>query len=155
MANLRILRACILTSMVLAASTALSTSAQAQFFRASDPGVRGGAPGAGEHLPGLTTTNPGGGAGGEVAFFELGKEDFASAEDVADGVGPRFNLDSCGGCPAPPAPRGSPPAGNPPMPLSTAAPAHVGDRAPAVYQKKRPRPPAPLCERTARMPGRR
>src|SRR5262245_65077480 len=102
MANLRILRACILTSMVLGASTALSTSASAQ-FRADDPGVRGGPAGAGDPLPRLTTTNPGGSAGGEGALFELGQEDFPSAEDVPDGGGPPLKLHNCGGCPPPPA----------------------------------------------------
>jgi len=52
-----------------------------------DPGVRGGTPGAGGPLPGLTT--------GEAAFFATGKEDFSEAEGVGDGLGPRFNLDGC------------------------------------------------------------
>jgi hypothetical protein len=47
----------------------------------TDPGVRGGAPGAGGQLPGLTT--------GEAAFFALGKEDFERPK-VGDGLGPRF-----------------------------------------------------------------
>lgn len=72
---------------------------------ARDPGVRGGAPGAGGHLSGLSA--------GEIAFFETGKEDFAEAEGVGDGLGPRFNLDSCGGCHAQPATGGSSPAVNP------------------------------------------
>ncbi len=44
--------------------------------RARDPGVRGGMPGAGGPLAGLSST--------EQAFFELGLEDFNEAEDVAD-----------------------------------------------------------------------
>src|SRR5215470_16534867 len=108
MANLRFLHACILTSMALAASTALSTSVSAQTADPAaadaaaaaavtprDPGVRGGAAGAGGALPGLTTTNADGSAGGEFAFFDNGLDDFAEAEEVADGIGPRFNLDSC------------------------------------------------------------
>jgi Di-haem oxidoreductase, putative peroxidase len=59
---------------------------------AVDPGVRGGAAGAGGPLPGLTATNPDGSPGGELAFFEHGKEDFAEEEGVGDGLGPRFNL---------------------------------------------------------------
>jgi len=125
MVNLRFLRACILTSTALAASTALSSSVSAQTADPAtanattaavaprDPGVRGGATGAGGHLPGLTTTNADGSAGGEVAFFELGQEDFGEAEEVADGIGPRFNLDGCGGCHAQPAVGGSSPAVNP------------------------------------------
>ena len=80
MVNLRFLQACILTSMALAASTALPTSVSAQTADPAaaaaaaaavtprDPGLRGGAPAAGGHLPGLTTTNADGSAGGEVAF---------------------------------------------------------------------------------------
>jgi CxxC motif-containing protein (DUF1111 family) len=49
----------------------------------------------------------------EIAFFEQGKEDFGEAEDVADGLGPRMNLDSCGGCHSQPATGGSSPAVNP------------------------------------------
>ena len=125
MVNLRFLQACILTSMALAASTALPTSVSAQTADPAaaaaaaaavtprDPGLRGGAPGAGGHLPGLTTTNADGSAGGEVAFFELGQEDFGDAEGVADGLGPRFNLDACGGCHAQPAVGGTSPAVNP------------------------------------------
>ena len=74
-------------------------------FRASDPGVRGGAAGAGGHIDGLSTN--------EIAFFDLGKEDFEEAEDVPDGVGPRMNLDGCGGCHSQPATGGTSPALNP------------------------------------------
>src|SRR5512134_591857 len=63
--------------------------------RARDPGVRGGMPGAGGPLPGLSST--------EQAFFELGLEDFNEAEEVADGLGPTMNLDGCGGCHSHPA----------------------------------------------------
>jgi len=73
--------------------------------RAKDPGVRGGMPGAGGPIAGLSST--------EQAFFELGLEDFNEAEDVADGVGPRMNLDGCGGCHAQPAVGGTSPAVNP------------------------------------------
>jgi hypothetical protein len=73
--------------------------------RARDPGVRGGDPGAGGPIAGLTPN--------ESAFFTLGKEDFEEAEDVADGVGPRMNLDGCGGCHSQPAIGGTSPAVNP------------------------------------------
>lgn len=72
---------------------------------ARDPGVRGGEAGAGRHLPGLTTN--------EIRYFDLGKEDFEEAEGVADGLGPRMNLDSCGGCHVQPAIGGSSPLLNP------------------------------------------
>src|SRR5689334_19923629 len=68
-----------------------------------DPGPRAGA-GAGEHLPGLSAS--------QIAYFEAGKEDFDESEDVADGLGPRMNLDSCLGCHSQPASGGSSPATN-------------------------------------------
>ena len=74
-------------------------------FRARDPGVRGGAAGAGGMLPGLTTD--------EQEMFNVGLEDFGEEEKVADGVGPRFNFVSCAGCHAQPAIGGSSPAANP------------------------------------------
>jgi CxxC motif-containing protein (DUF1111 family) len=65
--------------------------ASSQFsFNASDPGVRGGAPGAGRPFANLTAN--------QRAFFDSGAADFAAAEEVDEGLGPRMNLDSCGGC---------------------------------------------------------
>ena len=74
-------------------------------FRASDPGVRDDLPGAGGHLEGLTPR--------QIGFFEVGKEDFEEAEDVGDGLGPRFNFTGCGGCHSQPAIGGTSPAFNP------------------------------------------
>src|SRR5262245_3241305 len=116
MAKLRFLHACMLTTMALAASTALSTSALAQTADATavvarDPGVRPGPAGAGDHLPGLTA--------GEIAFFELGQEDFGEAEGILDGLGPRFNADGCGTCHIQPAVGGSSPALNPQVRIAT------------------------------------
>ncbi len=96
---------------IAAAAIALAFSAQdvssqgASHLRARDPGVCGGDPGAGGPIAGLTKA--------ELAFFELGKEDFEEAEDVAKGVGPRMNLDGCGGCHSQPATGGASPAVNP------------------------------------------
>ena len=73
-------------------------------FTAKDPGVRAGA-GAGDPIPGLSAN--------QLAFFNAGKTDFTTAEDVPDGLGPRMNLDSCGGCHQAPAVGGSSPAVNP------------------------------------------
>jgi len=73
-----------------------------------DPGIRGGPPGAGQPLAtGLSA--------GELAFFNsFGVAQFTQVEAVADGLGPRFNLDSCAGCHAFPAVGGSsPPVNNP------------------------------------------
>ena len=74
-------------------------------FNASDPGVRGGAPGAGTPLTGLSAT--------QNAFFTAGQADFAEEEGVADGLGPTMNLDSCGGCHIQPALGGTGPFVNP------------------------------------------
>jgi CxxC motif-containing protein (DUF1111 family) len=49
-----------------------------------------------------------------LVFFNQALEAFNETEDVPGGLGPRFNLDSCGGCHAFPATGGSsPPANNP------------------------------------------
>jgi CxxC motif-containing protein (DUF1111 family) len=82
----------------------VSTALQAQ-LRARDPGVRGGPSGAGGPLAGLTTE--------EREMFQVGLEDFSEEEDVADGVGPRFNFVSCAGCHIQPAVGGTSPAVNP------------------------------------------
>ena len=79
--------------------------------RVKDPGVRGGPAGAGDPLPDLTE--------GELAFFQAGREQFLEVEGVEEGLGPRFNLDSCGGCHAQPATGGSSPAVNPQVAVAT------------------------------------
>src|SRR5262245_36012953 len=78
---------------------------------ARDPGVRGGAAGAGGALAGLTAT--------ELAFFNAGKDDFEEVENVADGLGPTMNLDSCVGCHVQPAVGGTSPAVNPQVAFAT------------------------------------
>jgi CxxC motif-containing protein (DUF1111 family) len=72
---------------------------------AHDPGVRGGASGAGDPLPGITPH--------ELEYFNAGRDDFAEADEVDEGIGPMMNLDSCGGCHAQPAIGGTSPAINP------------------------------------------
>lgn len=79
---------------------------------AFDPGVRGGAAGAGGPIDGLTAN--------EQGFFDQGLDDFAEQEQLGDGLGPRFNLDACGGCHAQPAVGGSSPAVNPEVAIATA-----------------------------------
>src|SRR5437773_7956010 len=71
----------------------------------TDPGVRGGAAGAGATFANLTA--------GETAAFNAGADQFAEVEGVPQGLGPRFNLDSCGGCHIQPAMGGTAPAVNP------------------------------------------
>ena len=72
------------------------------------------------------STNPGAGPGGtpgptpidgltpnELSFFYDGLAQFIKVHNIADGLGPRFNLDSCGGCHSQPTIGGSSPAINP------------------------------------------
>src|SRR3989442_12558222 len=66
-----------------------AAGARAQFF-ARDPGVRGGPAGAGGMLDGLTGLQP--------DFFTTGLGEFEEGDGLAEGLGPRFNLDSCVGC---------------------------------------------------------
>jgi CxxC motif-containing protein (DUF1111 family) len=72
---------------------------------ARDPGVRGGAPAAGQPIAGLKPQ--------EFEYFNAGKDEFEEAEEISEGIGPRMNLDSCGGCHSQPALGGSSPALNP------------------------------------------
>ena len=74
-------------------------------FGARDPGVRGGTGFAGGALAGLSTA--------ENQMFTEGLADFSEEEEVADGVGPRFNFVGCAGCHTQPATGGTSPAVNP------------------------------------------
>jgi CxxC motif-containing protein (DUF1111 family) len=78
----------------------------------TDPGVRGGAAGAGGPLAGISVQ--------ESKFFDNGQTRFQQTESVSgtipgtgSGLGPTFNLDSCTGCHAQPAVGGTSPAVNP------------------------------------------
>ena len=82
-----------------------SHSQSAPSRSASDPGVRTGAAGAGGPIAGLTTD--------ELEMFRVGVEDFSEEEEVADGVGARFNFVGCAGCHQQPAVGGTSPAVNP------------------------------------------
>ena len=77
-----------------------------------DPGVRGGAVGAGAPMSGLTVK--------EGKFFDAGLDAFSETQsvlgtvpDTEAGLGPRFNSDSCVSCHAQPAIGGSSPSINP------------------------------------------
>jgi CxxC motif-containing protein (DUF1111 family) len=74
-----------------------------------DPGVRGGAAGAGGPLQGLTTD--------ETTFFLDGQARFAEIEVVNNGsnngLGPRFNSNQCFSCHSQPSMGGTSPAKNP------------------------------------------
>ena len=93
-------------------TTSTTTQTIQPHVRATDLGVRGGAPGAGGPLTGLTDA--------ESAYFAASTEAFTEVEDAAEGLGPRMNLDSCGGCHAFPAVGGSSPETNPQMGMATA-----------------------------------
>jgi CxxC motif-containing protein (DUF1111 family) len=100
-----------------------SQTFQQSSFRARDPGVRNdGLAGAGDPLADLSTN--------ELAFFKLGKADFEEVEGIADGLGPRMNLDGCGGCHSQPATGGTSPAVNPQAAFARAA---NPSQFPAVY----------------------
>ena len=101
------------SALVAAAAVLLLGAAEIvpSTFRANDPGVRGGPAGAGRPLAGLN--------GNEQTFFVAGREDFEEAEGVGDGLGPRFNLDSCGGCHSQPDIGGTSPAVNPQVAVAT------------------------------------
>src|SRR6266481_2149338 len=97
------------TASILVVSLLVS----APSYAASDPGVRGGAAGAGQGFANLTA--------GEAALFNgNARAQFEETEGVADGLGPRFNLDSCVGCHSQPASGGSSPAVNPEVAVATA-----------------------------------
>ena len=85
---------------------AASTNAQV------DPGVRTGSPAAGGKIAGLTVK--------ESKFFDTGLDEFEEVASVTgsvsgteEGLGPRFNLDSCAGCHKFPSVGGSSPTHNP------------------------------------------
>jgi len=86
-------------TQIVSSQTFQSTS------RAHDPGVRGGDPGAGDPIHGLTSA--------QLAYFNAGKDDFEEADGADEGIGPTMNLDSCGGCHAQPALGGTSPFENP------------------------------------------
>jgi CxxC motif-containing protein (DUF1111 family) len=89
-----------------------ASTIDAQMRGARDPGVRGGSADAGGPVGGLAT--------GDQRVFEMGREDFKKVEGVGRGLGPRFNLDNCGGCHAQPALGGTAPALNPQVAVATA-----------------------------------
>jgi CxxC motif-containing protein (DUF1111 family) len=103
------------TSLRVSAAAAIMVAAQfglaSSTFNAVDPGPRAGAAGAGVPIAGLSPN--------QLTYFSGGQADFVEAESVADGLGPRMNLDSCVGCHAHPAIGGSSPAVNPQVAFAT------------------------------------
>src|SRR5689334_9595813 len=118
MSRLHRIHTCLLAGLAgtLLATTAFTTTAAAQTAatvaaQPRDPGVRGGPAGAGGPLPELNA--------GEKAFFAAAREVFQEVDDVAGGLGPRFNLDQCSGCHLQPAVGGTSPAVNPQIAVAT------------------------------------
>ena len=95
---------------------------------AKDPGPRTGPADAGEPLATLTDT--------QKAAFKALRDEFIEVEDVADGLGPTMNLDSCGGCHSHPAFGGSSPPKNPQIAFAQAEGAT--DKVPAFLSENGP-----------------
>lgn len=87
------------------AALVLACGCGALAWSATDPGPGPRMAVPGGPLPGLTP--------GERDLFDLGQIRFIEEEGVSDGLGPRFNLDSCAGCHAHPNVGGTSPATNP------------------------------------------
>ncbi len=91
-------------------------------FAQTDPGVRGGAAGAGGPVASVTANNP----AGSLAFFNQALDTFREVDSVSgtieagSGLGPRFNSRSCAFCHAQPATGGSSPSVNPQVTDATA-----------------------------------
>ena len=84
---------------VLLATSGLLTANAPSRPLAFDPGVRAGSPGTGQPFADLTAS--------QRDFFRTGLNQFSEADGTDEGLGPRFNLDSCRGCHLKPAVGGS------------------------------------------------
>jgi CxxC motif-containing protein (DUF1111 family) len=107
--------ACNIFAGIVATLTSYANTSNQLATAPVDPGVRGGTPGAGTALQGLTAD--------ETAFFQDGLVRFAEIESVMggrnNGLGPRFNSNSCLSCHAQPSVGGSSPAANPAIAIAT------------------------------------
>ncbi len=101
-------------SAALALTLLISGVGAAIAGAAADPGVRpaSSTDTFGNPVPGLTQD--------QTNMFLTGQASFEKPEQVADGLGPRFNLDVCVGCHSFPTHGGSSPAVNPQVALATA-----------------------------------
>ena len=96
------MKAVLCTLFILGVAQAQSTSTTSFGSLPHDPGVRTGAPAAGSPLTGLTT--------GQLSYFQNGQDAFSETIFVQNappggdnGLGPRFNSNSCISCHAFPA----------------------------------------------------
>jgi len=99
-------------SRTLVAALSASLASVCAAGAATDPGLRTGVD-AGNPLAGLTSD--------QTALFVAGQSKFAEIEQLGDGLGPRFNLDSCAGCHVYPTQGGSSPPVNPQLTVALAA----------------------------------
>ena len=105
---------------LLGALFAISVSVPRAGVVAIDPGPRPPSPDIGSPLPGLSQAN--------LNLFLAGQESIQEIDSVQGtlpdtglGLGPLFNMDSCGGCHNYPAPGGSSPPVNPQVAVATKA----------------------------------
>lgn len=78
-------------------------------FAQTDPGVRGTNVDAGQPLPSVLTDTP----SGILKYFNDARAAFQEVDNVTpNGLGPRFNFNSCAGCHAQPSAGGSSPSAN-------------------------------------------
>src|SRR5262249_17695781 len=106
--------------MMLCLSCCLFTAVMMAQNSPLDPGPRGGSAGAGGAVAGLTVK--------EKKFFDDGAEEFAEVQSVTgsvagteEGLGPRFNSNSCVSCHAHPASGGTSPVVNPQLSVAPQA----------------------------------
>jgi CxxC motif-containing protein (DUF1111 family) len=108
----------IFAGLVLAAAVGLGQHASTPPLQVSDPGPRGGPPGAGGTFPLLDNTN----AASNTAYLDFFAQALLRFQEVdsvsgtiesGSGLGPGFNHNSCAACHAQPAIGGSSPANNP------------------------------------------
>jgi CxxC motif-containing protein (DUF1111 family) len=85
----------------------------AAFGQVSDPGPRGGTAGAGGMLPGLTTLQQQFFTAARARFKEIDSVSGQAAGEAGNGLGPRFNGNSCAQCHVQPDVGGSSPTANP------------------------------------------
>jgi CxxC motif-containing protein (DUF1111 family) len=104
----------------LAASLFIASCAFAQ----TDPGVRGGAAGAGGPIPGLNATQLGAFNSALATFQEVDSVSGTIPGESGVGLGPSFNMNSCSGCHAQPAVGGTSPFVNPQVRVATLDGAH-------------------------------
>jgi len=103
-------------------------------FAQTDPGVRGGAAAAGGPLASVAANNP----AGSLAFFNDALDAFEEVDAIANGLGPRFNENSCAVCHAAPAVGGSSPAVNPQFTVISSGIAGPGNTRPSFVLQNGP-----------------